>query len=247
MDTVEIFSELGYAELTIDPAEYRMKQTLKELRRIHAASVQIMENSPREDIIEHGKFLAERIASGEWSYVNGMAAILEEYREMYTAKFSAVRFSPVAQERKKSPEKFPAQAPVVPSAQAPEGTFTVIFDNDPDEYETIMIETVTDGPLKGKTIASFLSGSDNETDFTGFAFVDGTRVNIWKRFVNLHGSRKESAVRVITLGTADDVLDAREAYAVKSSRCSRCHHTLTVPASLHRGVGPDCAEILGIA
>jgi hypothetical protein len=246
MDTVEIFSELGYAELTIDPAEYRMKQTLKELRRIHAASVQIMENSPREDIIEHGKFLAERIASGEWSYVNGMAAILEEYREMYTAKFSAVRFSPVAQAS--------AQASVVTSAQAeaqnrvvPEGTFTVIFDNDPDEYETIMIETVTDGPLKGKTIASFLSGSDNETDFTGFAFVDGTRVNIWKRFVNLHGSRKESAVRVITLGTADDVLDAREAYAVKSSRCSRCHRTLTVPASLHRGVGPDCAEILGIA
>jgi hypothetical protein len=36
--------------------------------------------------------------------------------------------------------------------------------------------------------------------------------------------------------------EAALAYALESGRCSRCDRELTVPASLHRGMGPECVK-----
>ena len=44
-----------------------------------------------------------------------------------------------------------------------------------------------------------------------------------------------------------DQLRGRERYAMLSGRCSRCGATLTVPASLYRGMGPVCAQKEGVA
>jgi hypothetical protein len=35
---------------------------------------------------------------------------------------------------------------------------------------------------------------------------------------------------------------AREAYAMRSGRCSRCNRDLTVPASLFAGMGSECQK-----
>lgn len=195
------------------------------LQQTYRVACDLFEDGDEEEIIRYGKGLAESVVKMQGSGVeNGLAAILEECREV----FAIIRAHSPA----------PAAAPA-PAKDIPEGTFTVVFPE--GEYETVRIETLTRGPLAGKRVASYLSGQDNETDFTGFAFVADTgRVHVWKRLSHLSGSRKETAVRIITL--THDVAPYREAYAMRSGRCSRCQKTLTVPASLYRGLGPVCAR-----
>lgn len=134
-------------------------------------------------------------------------------------------------------------APKVPKVS--DGTYTVLR---PDGvYVTVRIETQPDDATfaPGDRVASFLSGPDNETHFTGFAFVNGLNVNVWRRFRDTLDPKYADAVRVV-LGTPSRTDEFREAYALRSGRCARCGHKLTVPASLHRGLGPDCARQLGV-
>lgn len=145
-----------------------------------------------------------------------------------------------------SAEQAPAQARIVPN-----GTYTVIFDEDGDAYRTLRLrdDFRKDGPAEAQVV-EYLSGPDNELDFTGCAFLEGARLRVWKRHRGGELHREvEEAVQVL-LGTQDDddpVGDARLAYAMRSGRCSACGRKLTVPASLHRGMGPDCAEKWGLA
>ena len=102
----------------------------------------------------------------------------------------------------------------------------------------------------GKLVAAYLSGADNTADYTTFAFVDGGRIGVFGRF------KGESALvddlrTFLALGSHDDAheefLRQAEAYALESGGCMRCGRELTVPASLHRGLGPKCAVIEGVA
>jgi hypothetical protein len=87
-----------------------------------------------------------------------------------------------------------------------------------------------------------LSGPDNEADYTsiGISKADGKLV-FWKKFADSH---EEFRTDVLTI--AGDPVSAGERWAVESSRCWCCKRTLTVPASVHRGLGPICAEKLGL-
>ena len=179
-------------------------------------------------------------------------ASVDEVRACYGQAKPASVSAPV-QERHDptgpSAEQAPAQARIVPNA-----TYTVIFDEDGDAYRTLRLrdDFRTDGP-DGAQVVEYLSGSDNELDFTGCAFLEGARLRVWKRFRGGELQRElEEAVQVL-LGTQDDerpgtdpIGEAREAYALMSGRCSACGRKLTVPASLHRGMGPDCAEKRGL-
>jgi hypothetical protein len=123
--------------------------------------------------------------------------------------------------------------PVVPN-----GTYTVV---DNDSRTTIRVKDCKFGDFPpGTQVAEFLSGPDNEADYTGFAFVQGSVVKIWTRY---KGSEK--------LKRAMDILmrpgkykEAGEQYAIKSNRCWRCNRKLTVPTSVHRGLGPECAGVV---
>ena len=125
------------------------------------------------------------------------------------------------------------------------GTYTVVLDVNEEHYVTVRI-----APGKwadGKLVASFLSGSDNENSYTGFAFVTGKGVNLWKRFID--NKRLAAAIAVLlndTDAAHEMFLNLAEAYAMKSGQCMRCHRKLTVPASLHRGLGPECANKEGV-
>lgn len=130
-------------------------------------------------------------------------------------------------------------------AHIQDATYTLVYKD--GSYFTFKVETVTKGALIGKRIISFLSGPDNTTDFTGFAFLnaDGT-VALWKRFRN--GGMVKKAGHLTTLFTMPDRLEqAGMDYATRSGRCRRCGRTLTVPASLNRGFGSECAKIVGVA
>jgi hypothetical protein len=51
------------------------------------------------------------------------------------------------------------------------------------------------------------------------------------------------------LEKGEDTFETPKAtYTVQlSKRCLRCNRTLTTPESLERGIGPECANIMGIA
>jgi hypothetical protein len=187
----------------------------------------------RAECDKAGKNLAAMTTAPEWAgMANGLAAILDKFRADYRAAFAA------------APAPAPAAQLALPKLELPQGTFTVSF---PDgDYRTVELETVAEGGLAGKTIASYLSGPDNERDFNGFAFItERGQVALWKKHAGID-VRWVAAVNIVLNADAAAQLGFAEAYAERSGRCARCGRKLTVPASLHRGYGPDCAAKLGL-
>jgi hypothetical protein len=135
-------------------------------------------------------------------------------------------------------------APSAPSSTTfpvPEGRYTVEFAD--GSYRTLRVRRQDEDSqfMPGKILLSYLAGSDNDRDYTSFANVDDRGgVKVWRK----HQQNKSltEALKVL-MGSPDA---AREAYAEASGCCSRCGRTLTVPASLHAGVGPECARKMGI-
>jgi hypothetical protein len=130
----------------------------------------------------------------------------------------------------------------------PLGTYTVVLDE--DDYVTLRVETASFIKDSKKTMVSYLCGSDNTSSYKGFAFVNATGISVWSRFKS--DSRVVKAAQVLWAlaqneaglhGAHEEFLKQAEAYALKSGNCLRCHKTLTVPASLHRGLGPVCAGL----
>lgn len=131
----------------------------------------------------------------------------------------------------------------------PEGYFTVVFEehrrlSDGDSiavhHRTFRVQRQPedDSFMPGKAIVAFLSGPDNTANYTSFAHIgEAGELRIWKRF------RDDSELAKAAQALLDrDPDSSREAYAIESGRCSRCHRVLTVPESVERGMGPVCAE-----
>jgi len=142
----------------------------------------------------------------------------------------------------------PAAAPQ-PAAQRPEipaGFYTI---TDGEGHVTLK---VTHGAewCDGKTVVSYLFGTDNVTKYRGFAFITPSgEIKVWAKFAN--NNRLIAAAQFLATGKVDEAretfLNVAEAYALRSGHCFACGHHLTVPASLHRGLGPVCAQRLGVA
>lgn len=82
----------------------------------------------------------------------------------------------------------------------------------------------------GQQIIAYLSGSNNTSDYTGFGFVGGGILRVWKR----HQSNTD-------LLDAAALLLADPASALEIGHCYKCHRPLTTPESLAVGYGPTCA------
>lgn len=131
-------------------------------------------------------------------------------------------------------QQTPDKNPTTPvSVDIKDGIYTVVIGGD---YRTIRIKTAKQGNLKGKRIVSYLSGPNNESDYTGFAFLNPNGFQVWGRYKGYVNSQLEAAIKV--MGNPEE---AGESYAMQSGNCYCCGRPLTVPASLHRGLGPICA------
>jgi hypothetical protein len=118
-----------------------------------------------------------------------------------------------------------------------DGRYTLVYSN--GEYRTVSIETVKDGDLKGKTILNLKQGSR----YSGCAFLaQDNRVMFWRRFSSSNPSERMVAIQAAVNRIARNPREAGMAYAMNEGRCCRCGRELTVPASIHAGMGPDCAE-----
>lgn len=124
------------------------------------------------------------------------------------------------------------------------GTYTIVL-NEKGDYRTLRIVDAPETMNKpqGTQIAQFLSGADNTANYTGFAFVSGSRVGIWSKFKA--DSVLAKALNILLTADKEQQADYGQAYAIESNNCWRCGRKLTVPASVNRGLGPICAEKLG--
>jgi hypothetical protein len=148
-------------------------------------------------------------------------------------------------------QELPIEQPVERTAPAPaadvrvgvelhEGIYTVTFAD--GSYRTLKVEKQDDTAsfMPGAIIVAYLSGSDNEGDYTSYGHVnDRGYFKVWKKHQG--NEALVEAVRVLV----GDPKAAMLAYAQHSGRCGRCNRTLTTPESIAAGVGPECAKKLG--
>lgn len=189
----------------------------------------------RADMVANGGTLPRAALAG---VLNSMAA---EGRR--TAKAEAVPV-PVA-----------AAEPTESARSVPAGTYTlesVQGDNDYRPHATIRVSEPWNGAdvKPGTMVLAYLSGPNNERDFTSFGFLgpDGS-VRVWSRKMNPESGQPFRATAWYAVAAkalaANNPAALGFAYAQLSGRCYNCGKKLTVPASLHQGLGPDCADALG--
>lgn len=120
-----------------------------------------------------------------------------------------------------------------------DGYYTVVLDEDTRYTFRVATQDEDDEFMPNHQLVGYLVGPDNTSPYAyttfGHIFPNG-RPTVWKRFRD--NANLDAALKVLV----GDPAAAREAYALESERCARCNRVLTVPASVHRGVGPKCAE-----
>lgn len=124
---------------------------------------------------------------------------------------------------------------VEPTREVPAGTYTAVLAD--GSHVTIRVKKhwLPEEAKKGTMVVQYLSGQDNENSYTGFAFYSRGILRVWRKFVD-GAPRQQEAWAIISR----DPGKAGEGYALHSGNCFRCNRTLTVPLSLHRGLGPEC-------
>lgn len=131
--------------------------------------------------------------------------------------------------------------PAPSTFKVPDGRYTVSFRD--GSYKTLRVQTqdLDADFMAGRTLLAYLSGASNDSDYTRFGHVDDQgSIHIWKK--HLANESLREAVKVL-IGSPQA---AALAYAEQSGCCARCGRTLTVPASLNMGYGPECAKRVGM-
>ena len=87
----------------------------------------------------------------------------------------------------------------------------------------------------GKRVVALLSGSDNQSDYTGFGFVNENGISVWRK--------KQGTIFAVYARMLDNPskFEAKGAEFLFSGKCRKCNRELTVPSSIKSGIGPICA------
>ena len=126
--------------------------------------------------------------------------------------------------------------PDIPVVEMPKhGTYTVVLQE--DVYRTIRIRRPH--PKANFVVAEYLFGPNNSNDFKrfaretegGFRLVPGYDM----------GGILIICLRTLVESDPEKLAEMGFKYALASGNCFRCGRKLTVPASIHRGLGPVCA------
>jgi hypothetical protein len=125
--------------------------------------------------------------------------------------------------------------------QIPEAIYTVTGDSFKNQYRTIRIRSANFNGSP-KTVVYYLSGSDNEENYTGCAFIENGQVRVWNRY---KGTIIGEEIKMAVSAVAKDPKAAGIAYARVSGKCCVCNRTLTTPESIEAGIGPICKEKSG--
>jgi hypothetical protein len=92
---------------------------------------------------------------------------------------------------------------------------------------------------------SLLRGPNNENDFTYIGLIREGRFVLTKASKVSVDAPSWKAFNYFWNFDHDDAFPA-QLVIHHEMRCGRCNRTLTVPSSIERGIGPDCAELMGL-
>lgn len=138
------------------------------------------------------------------------------------------------------------------------GTYT-IENTKTGNHRTFSIKTQSADAkfAPGSRVVALLTGPDNTADYQPFAFVTTDGLTVWKKkrgsFPVGGGAYQYSAWEYYAMMLLDLVergqvsVWSKRGYAVRASTvCIQCNRKLTTPDSIKCGIGPDCAEKLGV-
>ncbi len=122
----------------------------------------------------------------------------------------------------------------------PNGCFT-INNIDKSTHRTVKIHTAQRGNLEGKRIISLLVGPDNNSNYSGFGFVnDDGKISVWRKH---NGSRTMVWIaQFIAAKFSGQEFDHPGLELLVEQRCLRCNRRLTTPESIKAGIGPECIK-----
>ena len=91
---------------------------------------------------------------------------------------------------------------------------------------------------------SLLRGPNNETDFTYMGLIREGRFTLTKNSKVSADAPSYKAFDYFWNKTNGAI--PPQLVVHHEMKCGRCGRTLTVPSSITRGIGPDCAELMGL-
>jgi hypothetical protein len=97
-----------------------------------------------------------------------------------------------------------------------------------------------------KRVIGLLTGSDNQSSYTNFGFVDDDGIHVWTSKRGTDGGEKsqyeKNAACLWSLLTTEKGFFAQRGFTVEQScTCVVCNRELTNPESILTGIGPECA------
>ena len=138
------------------------------------------------------------------------------------------------------PAEKPAEKALV-QPLLPDGYYTVADTRGGHRTYRIRTQDATSTFCPGAQILAYLFGPDNESDYRGVAFVEGTALRIWRK-AQEHSEQLKADWAVLT-GAPEA---SGKLYALRCGRCYRCARQLTTPESVETGLGAECAEKMGM-
>jgi hypothetical protein len=125
--------------------------------------------------------------------------------------------------------------------------FYTVADGD-GGWVTFRITKGTKQFAEGKTIIGVLVGSNNERSYKNFGFITEGGIRKWGS--STVSERVIASAQFLLTGNIDEArgefFNQADANAMTSNTCLCCLKTLTVPASVSRGLGPVCAKQMGL-
>lgn len=114
-----------------------------------------------------------------------------------------------------------------------DGDYTLQKDDGDHRTFRLSTQALDSDFMPGVQVVAYLSGADNENDYTRFGHVqkDGS-LRVWSK--HREAAYAKDAEVFWADPFSEDVLAA--------VRCYACGRKLTVPASVHNGYGPECAK-----
>lgn len=109
-----------------------------------------------------------------------------------------------------------------------------ILNTETGGHRTFSVKTQADDArfAPGQRIIALLTGSNNESDYTGFGFVTADKIKVW--------GKKQSQpwlayARMLEKPSCYPTCEYKMAI-----RCRKCNRKLTDPVSIEYGMGPIC-------
>jgi hypothetical protein len=120
------------------------------------------------------------------------------------------------------------------------GIYTVINPEAPSGHRTFKVELQpADADFApDDLIIGLLVGSNNESDYENFGFVNRKSIGVWKKWRNRHDAETARSILADAAKIYDYSGDTDEITLAKA--CLRCGATLTRPDSIELGMGPTC-------